>query len=254
GRADPDGALYDRPGRPRPPARRRTHRRGTPRRTDQPRQPARLSALSTPTDYSPRRSGGRLDAKTRQQRPHTLVHVAHDAPNGVDVLAPGVVELPVLVALSVEDRAGLTTAHGDHDVGAADALDGQQPGALTLAGQSALVKRLDDSGVQGVSGRGPRGPALAGTPAVVPGKDLGGQAAAAVMDAGEQDDGPGHDEVSGVVSEGRVHLRDAASDLSGVRVEDDDGADGHGAAGSEHEQMDRAQVLLPCRSSSLLLL
>ena len=40
-----------------------------------------------------------------------------DRPYGVDALAGGVVELPVLVALAREDRARVAAAHRDHDVG-----------------------------------------------------------------------------------------------------------------------------------------
>ena len=46
-------------------------------------------------------------------------------PYGGDVLAGGVVELPVLVAFARVERAGVTAAHGDHHVGLADGLVGQ---------------------------------------------------------------------------------------------------------------------------------
>jgi hypothetical protein len=52
-----------------------------------------------------------------------------DRPHGLDALASGVGEGPVLVARAGEDRAGVAAAHGDDDVGGLDGVGGEDPWA-----------------------------------------------------------------------------------------------------------------------------
>ena len=61
---------------------------------------------------------------------HPLLDLVADRADGVDVVAGGVVELPVLVALAREERAGVAAAHGDDDVGGPDDLVGPRLGVL----------------------------------------------------------------------------------------------------------------------------
>ena len=59
-----------------------------------------------------------------------MLDVVADGSDGGDVLAGGVVERPVFVALAGEDRAGVAAAHGDDDVGGLDDLVGPGLGEL----------------------------------------------------------------------------------------------------------------------------
>lgn len=58
--------------------------------------------------------------------------IVADGPYGVDALASGVVELPVFVALSGEERAGVATTHGDHDVRGLHRLGGEDLGCSAV--------------------------------------------------------------------------------------------------------------------------
>ena len=62
-------------------------------------------------------SRGRRSGERGEEVLDAQVDLVADLADGVDALAGGVVELPVLVALAGEDRAGVAAAHGDHHVG-----------------------------------------------------------------------------------------------------------------------------------------
>ena len=66
-----------------------------------------------------------------------------DRADGVDAEAGGVVELPVLVALAGEQRAGVTAAHRDDDVGGADDLVGPRLRVLGGDVDADLGHRVD---------------------------------------------------------------------------------------------------------------
>jgi hypothetical protein len=58
------------------------------------------------------------------ERTDAGVDVVADAPDDLERLAGGVVELPVEVALAGEDRAGIAAAHRDDDVAGLHRLTG----------------------------------------------------------------------------------------------------------------------------------
>ena len=86
-----------------------------------------------------------------------------DGSDGGGVLAGGVGEVPVFVALAGEDRAGVAAAHDD-DVGGADDLVG--PGLGELAGLSRAKNRRssDPAGVLGLLGEADLLPLNCGVP------------------------------------------------------------------------------------------
>ena len=142
---------------------------------------------------------------------NAAVDLVADRAHGVDALAGGVVELPVLVALAGEDRAGVAAAHGDHDVGRPDGglVEPLRVGAARREVDADLGHGLDDGGVD-VVGRGGAGGADHDAVAGVVGEQRGGHlGAAGVVDADEQDLGAGG-QASG------------ASDVGGVGVEEAD--------------------------------
>src|SRR4051812_42293551 len=65
---------------------------------------------------------GELD----DQRLDPRADLVPDGSHGVEALASRVGEVPVLVPLAREHRAGVTAAHGDDDVRAADCVGRQQ--------------------------------------------------------------------------------------------------------------------------------
>ena len=76
------------------------------------------------------RTSGAGDTETGQQAPHPLLDLVADGADGLDVLAGGVRQLPVLVALAGNEGAGVTTTHGDDHVGGSDRLVGPPLGGL----------------------------------------------------------------------------------------------------------------------------
>ncbi|OJV60961.1 MAG: hypothetical protein BGO38_09600 [Cellulomonas sp. 73-145] len=74
--------------------------------------------------------------------------VAH-APYAVQVQVGGVVEYPVLVALALEDRAGVPAPHGDDDVRGAHDLIG--PGLGELVGDVYAAALFHDMPVDAIS-------------------------------------------------------------------------------------------------------
>ena len=74
----------------------------------------------------------------------------------VDVLAGGVVELPVLVALAGVEGAGVAAAHGDDDIGGTDDLVGPGLGELVGDVDADLGHGGDGGGVDLRAGLGAR--------------------------------------------------------------------------------------------------
>src|SRR5688572_26967949 len=75
-------------------------------------------------------SGGGLDAEALEQSEDADADLVADRAHGFHALTCGVLEGPVLVALAGEDRAGVTAAHGDHDVGDAHGIRREDLGHL----------------------------------------------------------------------------------------------------------------------------
>ena len=65
-----------------------------------------------------------LESEAADELLDAVADLVADGADGVDALAGGVVERPVLVALAGEDRAGVAAAHRDDDVGGPDDLVG----------------------------------------------------------------------------------------------------------------------------------
>lgn len=76
--------------------------------------------------------------------------------------SPAVVELPVQVGLAGKDRAGVTAAHGDHNIAGLDGVSGQDLGPLVGDVDPYLVHCLDRGGVNSVGGDAAGGPDLDG--------------------------------------------------------------------------------------------
>src|SRR6478752_6025371 len=112
-----------------------------------------------------------------------------DGADGVDALAGGVFEFPVLVALSREDRAGVAAAHGDDDVGFLDCLGGEDLGDLGGHVDAEFGHGLHGGGVDLVGGLGTGGADLNG--ALGEGGQEGGGhlGPPGIVDADEQDGG-----------------------------------------------------------------
>jgi hypothetical protein len=118
-----------------------------------------------------------------------LFDVVPDQADGVEALSGRVVEFPVLLALSGEDRAGVTAAHGDDDVGLFDGIDGEELGGLGVDVDALLSHRVYRRGVYLVGGFGAGGTDLDSTFGQV-GQVAGSHLrAAGVVDAHEQDGG-----------------------------------------------------------------
>src|SRR5439155_17646924 len=108
------------------------------------------SATSCSTESARRR--GQLG----HQRLHPLLDLVADAPHGVDVLASEILERPVLIALARVDRARVTAAHGDDDVGRLHHLVGHRLRELPRNVEPDLGQRRDDRGIELVSRIAPR--------------------------------------------------------------------------------------------------
>src|SRR4051795_8214260 len=83
-------------------------------------QPAKTSAKAARASAAARR--GRSGPATFRlqigQKPlHSIGDLVSDPAHRVEVLAGGILELPVLIALARIDGAGVSAAHRDHDVG-----------------------------------------------------------------------------------------------------------------------------------------
>jgi len=135
------------------------------------------------------RSGHRRDVERGEEGADAVGDVVADGADGVEVLAGGVVELPVFVAFAGEVGAGVAAAHGDHDVGGADDLVG--PGLGVFAGDvdADLGHGGDGGRVDLAAGFGAAGPGdrFAAGEVVEPAE--GHLGATGVVDAEEQDDG-----------------------------------------------------------------
>src|SRR3954452_4677017 len=94
----------------------------------------------------------RLGHEVREQRLDAFRELVADAADRLDVLAGGVLDVPVLVALAGIDRAGVPTAHRDHRVGGADELVGHRLRELLGDIESHLIHRLDHRRVDPVGG------------------------------------------------------------------------------------------------------
>ena len=118
-------------------------------------QPAKTSA-NVPTNSAASRRASARSARAAAQldgpcsgsssaisRCTRAVDLVADPPHRLEVLAGGVVELPVLVLLARVDRAGIAAAHRDHDVGGAHDLVGQRLGELLAHVDAELAHRLD---------------------------------------------------------------------------------------------------------------
>src|ERR1044072_2587220 len=76
------------------------------------------------------RSVSDLDGELVQELPDALFDLIADRSDRFDVLARGILELRVEVALAGEERARVAAAHGDDDVGGAHDLVGPRLGEL----------------------------------------------------------------------------------------------------------------------------
>src|SRR5690606_6630475 len=115
--------------------------------------------------------------------------VVSDAAHGGGVLTGGVVELPVLIALAGEDRAGVAASHRDHDVGLPHGIGGESARCVCGDVDSLLGHHPDCDGVDALFGLRPGGEhvdAPSGEGGEVPGSHLG---APGIVDADEQDGG-----------------------------------------------------------------
>src|SRR5690625_6127373 len=70
------------------------------------------------------------DVHRLQERDDAGPDVVSDPPDRLEVLAGGVLERPVLVALAGKHWAHVATAHRDHDVGGGHGVGGEDHGLL----------------------------------------------------------------------------------------------------------------------------
>ena len=122
------------------------------------------SAYGTDRSARPGRWRG---SEFSEQVADACVDVVADGPDLVEGLTGGVGELPLEVALAGEDRAGVSSAHGDHDVSGRDGDGGQAFGELAGQVDPDLVHDLTYCGVDLVGGFGPGGGDAHGTVGVV---------------------------------------------------------------------------------------
>src|SRR5215218_1183612 len=114
-------------------------------------QPAKTSANAARASAAARRrrSGcATLGLQIRQKPFHATGDLVSNPANRVEVLAGGVLELPVLVALAGIDGAGVPAAHRDHDVGDADRVVREGLWVLPAQIHPNLGHRLDHPGVE----------------------------------------------------------------------------------------------------------
>src|SRR5690349_20843179 len=110
-------------------------------------QPAKTSAkAASPSAPARRLRSGCIQLTDQAADP--LLDLVSNRSNGLEVLAGGILELPVLVAPAGKDRTGVATAHRDDDVGLFDGIGIEQ--LRLLAGQvdALLDHRLEDHRVQ----------------------------------------------------------------------------------------------------------
>src|SRR5947209_10153832 len=102
---------------------------------------------------------------------------------------PGVVDRPVLVVPTWEDRAGLAAPHRDDDVAALDEIGVELRRHVPDHPQPTFGEHLRDHRVDVAARFGPGGADIERVAAVVLREHVGGDGAARVVDAGEQDAG-----------------------------------------------------------------
>ena len=86
-----------------------------------------------------------------QKAPDPGVYVVDDRPDIIDGQSGRIPQLPIEVALSWIVRAGVTTAHGDNDVGGFGVLFAERLGELLGGIKTAFVQNGDHRGVERVS-------------------------------------------------------------------------------------------------------
>ena len=178
------------------------------------------------------------DAEFVEETADSFLDVVADRADGIDGLAGGVGQFPVLVSLAGEDGAGVAAAHGDDDVGGLHDLVG--PGFGELAGDvdADFGHRLDRRRVDLVSGFRSAGPGdgiLSGHVREVTQRHLG---AARVVGAQEQDGGLAVDHLALDSGQGIKAL--AGEPLGQQRQEVRDGcAAGELVVGGVQEPFDR---------------
>src|SRR5690625_714372 len=124
-----------------------------------------------------------------QQALDPAADVVADLADGLDALAGGVGQLPVLVADTGEVRADVAATHGDDDVGGFHGVGGEDFGLVGGDVDAKLLHRLDSDGVDLV-GRGGPGGADLDLPLGQGGHEAGGHlGTAGVVDADEHDAG-----------------------------------------------------------------
>src|SRR6476469_110264 len=84
--------------------------------------PAKTRAKVANPSATQLRASSLLFKELGDQVLHAPVDLVAAAPNGLEILAGRINERPVLVPLSLVDRARITAAHADHDVGGANDL------------------------------------------------------------------------------------------------------------------------------------
>ena len=125
--------------RPRRARRRRPSWRRSPRSR---RRPGRMWPGPRPAPGAPDQARC-IRRQLAEQEPHPLLDLVADPAHGLEVLAGGVLELPVLITLARIDRAGVAAAHRDHGVRGADELVGERLRELLGEVDADLGHRLD---------------------------------------------------------------------------------------------------------------
>ena len=152
------------------------------------------------------------NVEAAEQLADAATDLVADRPHRVDALAGGVVELPVLVALAREERAGVAAAHRDDDVGGLDDLVGPRLGELVGDVDADLGHRRDRRRVHLVAGLGaarPRDRPVAGEVVEPPERHL---RAPGVVHAEEQH---GRETVVGLALDARERLEALAGEALG---------------------------------------
>src|SRR5262249_23358234 len=106
--------------------------------------PAKTSAKVATASARQRRASGPLVKKFADQHPHAGIDLVTDTPDGLEITSVGIVEHPVLVALSRIDGAGVAAAHRDHDVRGPNDLVGQGLRERLAQVDADLLHRDDD--------------------------------------------------------------------------------------------------------------